>query len=136
MDFKTAIFLFFLPGMFIWIPLLFWYFLKKEMKEEEIQGNKNEAENRIKIEEEMEKPFYRIRFVTSDGNVNFSADITPAWDDRRIRSKNWFWLNTAEMEADKHLKFSYERGFFRDSNDNTYPACNVLTAKIEVVSGT
>lgn len=126
----------FFQAAYFWLLLVGFFLVKRDMKLEEIERNKNEAENRIKIEEEMKKPFYRIRFITSDGNVNFSSDITPAWDDRRIRSKNWFWLNTAEMEANKLLKFSYERGFFRDSSDNTYPACNVLTAKIEAVSGT
>lgn len=133
---KLGLLLFFIPGIFIWFPLLMWYCVKQDMKKDKIKGDANEIKNRAAIEAEMKKPFYVVRFKTNDGTERVSADVTPGWDEDRIRSGRWFWLNTAEQEANKLMKFYYEKGYFRDNKDVTYPTCNVLEAKIEVVSGT
>jgi hypothetical protein len=74
---------------------------------------------------ELKKPACIIQFCTKGGaveSVPYSARLHP-WD-----SADFY---TAKEIALDELDKSYKRGYFIDNKEMTYPACNILWARIQ-----
>lgn len=83
---------------------------------------------------EMKKPLYRIAFYTSGdryGGYNATSIMEPY---NTLEGCNWNIRRTSKSQAESHLAACYERGYFRNTAGDTYPTCNIQTAKIEEVN--
>ena len=68
-----------------------------------------------------------VSFTTSDGVLRRGRDCLAY--DTDIGSK-WGIRRTSKQYALNVLSGNYERGFFRDEKDETYPTCNILSSKV------
>lgn len=126
--------IFVFPGSIFWLLLAGFFLVKRDMRLEMIERQKTIDKQLAQFEEECKKPMSFIQFYDQFGQKHTTDVSYPRYGNEG--SKRWFWLNTSKMEAEKLLAYSYERGFFRNKEGTTFPACNIREATVEVVSGT
>lgn len=107
------------------IALFIWAY-RGSIKQDEIY----KAEFESKYQDELQKPMYKIAFKTKfDNETRYTNSIKP----RKIgdgSGMSMSWIGTSYERAERLLSLSYERGYFKDSEGITYPACNIVRAEV------
>lgn len=105
------------------IALFIWAY-RCNIKQDEVY--KDEFDSRWK--NELQKPMYKIEFKTQfDNTIRITNSIKPI---RFGDGSGMSWIDTSYERAERLLYTSYERGYFKDSEGVTYPACNILYAEV------
>lgn len=87
-----------------------------------------------KLEEEMAKPKYRIRFIDDRREEHICIPFDPYKihnEDARSVDEV-LTVVTSKERAQRFLDFAYNRGYFKDEQLVIYPVCNIHKAFVEV----
>lgn len=116
----------------IGIPALIIYCIRADYKEWTARDKYN-AEMKVKLTEEAAKmPKSRVAFmagVPGCCNLTYGQDVSADvyW------SRDGYAISPSLQEAEKLMRNSYDRGYFRGKNNKTYPTCNIVEAWTEVI---
>lgn len=101
----------------------------KEKKTCELMLKRCKQESLVSLEIEKNKPRYTIRFVIQGDNVKKTKNFEPYMFEYSYTSG----VETSETLARRTLLESIRNGFFVCEKDRVYPACNVISAWVEIV---
>lgn len=110
-------------GLIISVPILFIMEVRSDHRKTVVQVEKDNAS----LAEEMQKPMSIIVFTTLDDVVHHTSAYNPYFT---LPGSRWALLTTSKSAANKGLTLSYERGYFMDESCNTFPTCNIKSAKV------
>jgi len=100
------------------------YFTHKKSQREWAE---EEAKDLAWLAAELEKPMFSIEFITLDGEKHTTGPHKPY---SSTPGSKWGYNSTSKDFADRCLRNAYERGFFMDEERNSFPTCNVKSAKV------
>ena len=124
-DFVGILLLLGLVGCVLAIPVGIYMSFKQA--EREWEENKKADEEWLAAE--MKKPKASIEFITLDEVVHSTGPHEPYLTNP---GSNWGYRSDSKSFADRCLAGAYERGYFMDEQRNSYPTCNIKTAKVVV----
>jgi hypothetical protein len=114
-----------LLGCILAFPIGIYLSVKSDQKE----WNERKLKGEQWLADELLKPMYSIEFITIDDKVHTTGPHKPYFDSPGSR---WGFKSTSKDFADRCLGGAYERGYFMDEERNSFPTCNVKSAKVVV----
>ena len=112
-----------LVGCILAFPIMIYL----SMKQSEKEWNERKVKAEQWLVEELAKSMYVIEFITLDDVTHTTGPHKPYYDSPGSR---WAFKSTSKDFADRCLTGAYERGYFMDESRNSFPTCNVKSAKV------
>jgi hypothetical protein len=99
-----------------------WHLVGYEWRKAEKKEKQEQLELEFKLAEEKLKPKRVIRFHVKEQGILNTDPVEPIIHLERVM--------TSEEVASMIINLSYDRGYFTDDNNVTYPTCNIIKAYI------
>lgn len=97
------------------------------MKQCEREWNERKLSDEKWLEEQLKAPKYSIEFITLDDQIHTTGPHIPYVT---MPGSDWGYRSKSKDFADRCLGGAYERGYFMDEARNSFPTCNVKSAKV------
>lgn len=94
--------------------------------EDHKQAKRLGAEFDAEWERELKNSMYKVEFVV-DNTTYETQSLKPY---RVGDGSSLSWLEGSHDRAQRLIKQSYARGYFKDTEGTTYPACNIKSARV------
>ena len=104
------------------------YWVITTNKKDKLQAAAEKIENDAWLKEQMALPKYQVIFETDSG-IKHSLACGP-------RFVGWvgYWKRyTSRDQAESVQQGFYQQGYFVDTNETTYPTCNVRNSRVGIV---
>jgi hypothetical protein len=123
-------FIIILPILFVAFVIYIPISIYKAVKQDEKDAIADEKAKLDWLNEENAKPKSAILFETEDDGHKISHELNA----HAFYAYGKLVKLDSKSRAKDYLEQSYKDGYFKDNNNNTYPACKIKRAKVIVVN--